>query len=146
MQVYKHIFILYLFSIIVLTSCEYIPEGENFNEVNSDVPPPNVVLDLSFETDTLLIESHPFTIAYSANAGDNLVYAIFLIVGSDTLQADYNNSGHFTFTPGTFYEGGTHDLQMDVITNTNTGSLADVAGYEILTFEYHWTLIIEDAW
>ena len=146
MRIHKHIILLYIFSIIALSSCEYIPKGENFTEVNPNVPPPDVVLDLSFGPDTLWIENHPFTIAYSADVGNNLVYAIFLMIGQDTLQEDYNNSGHFTFTPGTFYEAGTHDLQMDVITNANTGSLADVAGYEYLTFEYHWTLIIENAW
>ena len=141
-------FTLFLLSLILIvaTSCEYIPEGEAFTEVNSDIPPPDVVLDLSFNSDTLLISDYPYTIAYSVDAGNNFVYGIFLMVEEDTLQSDYDNNGNFTFTPGTFYEAGTHDLRMDVYTNSNTGSLADVARFEVLTFEYHWTLIIENAW
>ena len=146
MQLRKILFLFFSVSLFIITSCEYIPEGEVFTEVNSDVPPPDVVLDLSFDSDTLLISDYPYTIAYSVDAGDNIVYGIFLMVEEDTLQSDYDNSGSFTFTPGTFYEAGTHDLRLDVYTNSNTGSLADVAGFEVLAFDYHWTLIIENAW
>jgi hypothetical protein len=146
MQNFRFTLLFYPLLFLFISSCEYIPNGEKFTEINSDIPPPDVVLDLSFDSDTLLITDYPFTISYSADAGDNLVYVIFLLIGQDTLQADYDSNGHFIFSPDSFYEEGTHDLQMDVITNTNTGSLADVAGLEILAFEYHWTLIIENAW
>ncbi len=137
---------LFLSLLFIISSCEFIPKGENFSEVDPNVDPPDIVLDLSFGSDSLFIDFYPFTISYSAEAGDNLVYGIFLMIGQDTLQTDWDNNGQFTFKPSTFYEEGIHDLKMDVITNTNTGSLADVAGYEFLTFEYHWTLVIENTY
>ena len=146
MQNHNRLILLFLALIFIISSCEFIPKGENFSEVDPNVPPPDIVLDLSFDPDTLLIDFYPFTISYSAEAGDNLVYGIFLMIGQDTLQTDWDNNGLFTFKPTTFYEEGVHNLQMDIITNTNTGSLADVAGYEFHTFEYHWTLVIEDTY
>ena len=145
MQNHLRPILLFLSLIFILSSCEYIPKGENFSEVNPNVPPPDIVLDLSFDSDTLKINFYPFTISYSVEAGDNLVYGIFLMIGQDTLQTDWDDNGEFTFKPTSFYEEGIHDLKMEIITNTNTGSLADVAGYEFLTFEYYWTLVIENT-
>lgn len=130
----------------MFTSCEFIPKGDSFTKVSSEIPPPDIVLDLSFDTDTLIITHYPFNIYYTAEAGDNLVYGIFLLIENDTLQTDFDNHGNFSFKPETFYEEGVHNLEMHVYTNSNTGSLADETGYEYFKFEYYWTLIIENAY
>lgn len=137
--------LIFVVLLLIISSCEFIPKGENFSEVDPNVSPPDVVLDLSFDSDTIFINSYPFTISYSADASYNLVYGIFLMIGQDTLRTDWDNNGQFTFKPSTFYEVGKHNLKMNVITNTETGSLADVTGYELYTFEYQWTLFIEDT-
>lgn len=132
---------LILFYSIVLCSCVFSPDKENFVEVDQNVSAPeinNQTLDL--DSDTLFVWKYT-RFSFDLKSSNQKIKTTIVNYGDQELTFG-NHTGSFDINPSVFPEG-THKVEIKVYTNSGTGSLADKVGAEGYEFKREWVLIVE---
>ncbi len=130
-------FLLFLF---VIYSCEYQLNEKNFAEI--DNTPDDHVFELNFSSnqDTIeVFDNIEFT--YDLNTYGLYIYNGEFTIDTTNWKID-SEEGSFIVSPYDF-EPGYHTLKLSLITNSGTGSVADLSGYEEYLYEKEWTLLID---
>ena len=122
-----------LFALIFL-SCTYEPAGSNV--VTVTVPAPNINLVVLNEQSINMLRGE-VTISYSALVGQKKVRSVQLYLNDNLMSTGSGPDGYITFNTNGRPDGN-YTLTLQLITSTNSGSLADHAGGEafIFTKEY----------
>jgi len=110
---------------ILLTGCQYDID-EIYEDTSKSLPlPPNItILELSLERDSFLL-SEPLIIKFKLDADPNIIRQTTVTL-DHTKYASFNSgSGEFILYPYNLVVGE-HKFHLEVITSTNSGSIADV--------------------
>jgi len=132
------------FLFIILYGCNFEPNGEHFEELDSTGKLPEIEVDLNFATDTIYInKSEWLYFSYKLN-GDQVNWAQFTIAGKETSQFEDKNGG---VELRWYFEGketGTYPMEMKIFTKSQTGSIADKIGGEGFLMSHTWTVVVKD--
>lgn len=127
--------------LISFLSCEYIPSGENFRELAKPDTTKLIQIKLSpFETEYVI--TYPVQVTYDLNTFGLKVYNVEFLVDGQSVHKGTEATGVFGFDPAPFGIG-LKKMKMKVVTNTNTGSVADLTGVEALVYERSWNLLMD---
>lgn len=134
-------FLLLLSIIFLFAACEYEPNGTNFVELT---PPEDsiqieILLNDVTPSDTIYIYQYT-SIALKINAQKELQQAVLLLDGQEYLNI-WGNSASFEINPDQLNEG-LHELTLNSIFSTGTGSLAEMMGLEGYVGELSWNLCV----
>ncbi len=137
-----YISILSLFSLFI--SCEYNLHDEYHRDIDSNIDPPNIEVDLNFQSDTVYIKE-PSIIRFKFTTTNQQVKWVTFYIDDVMLGQVNSNSGLFELSP-TYnnYEEGVHDMKIEAFTNSGTGSIGDAVGAEGFLFSYTWILVIDE--
>lgn len=125
---------------IVLASCEYEPHGI----YDAKIPEPEP-FDLTISLDNTSSSFNvffPTTFKYSVDLRGRKLYEIQYFLNDNLIHTNDVASGSFGIDP-IDYSIGTYQLTMKVITNTESGSLADNTGNEAFIFNSEWEIHID---
>jgi hypothetical protein len=128
-----------------LTSCEFklhdIPD-EGIEKPSDPRPP--IVMNLNDYHDTIklgYITNFNYTITGTANK----VLDVEISIGGKVIHkyvADSQQPFYFTLDPAAFSDGK-YNLNIQIITSTGTGSIAEKFGFESYAYELNWPVIID---
>lgn len=128
----------------LLCSCEFPLEKEYFREIEEPAPSHPITLELSEETDTILLFQKT-EISYNFDTKGLDIIAVRFTMEEKSWEF-YTAKGSFTLDPK-YYSDGFHELHAELFTNSGSGSIADIAGGEGYYATRTWTVRIggEDA-
>jgi hypothetical protein len=137
----KQRFTPFLLVLLVVFSCVFSPDKENFVEIDPNTVPPEVSSQtLDFNSDTLYVwEDTRFDFDYKSN---NQEIRSVIVSYGDRKFTFKSHLGSFKINPETCPEG-IYTLAIKVYTKSGTGSLADILGVEGYEFKKDWVLIVE---
>jgi hypothetical protein len=131
----------FIFSLVCIVSCEYGPDKENIKNIQQ--PSENHLFDLNLvsEFDTIAVFT-PTEISYNFNT-----YGLDIKKGKFTLNGKswevYSKTGNFTIQPSD-YPHGIYTLSLILYTNSGTGSISDIVGFEGYAVEKKWNFYIDE--
>lgn len=130
---------------LILSSCEFSPGDikETFIEKPSEEPP-MIGFELTPETDTLRLYE-PVTIKYKFNASPRKIHSVeFSLDGAILFSRDYglDNLLEMDLNPHQYSEG-LHTLKINVVTSSNSGSIADKVKAEGYSYQFEWPVLID---
>ncbi|HPE76944.1 MAG TPA: hypothetical protein PLC80_12705 [Draconibacterium sp.] len=130
------LFLFFIFS----NSCKYSPNGVNFTEIDDISTPPTLTnLTLDFDTDTLIIWQNT-ELSFNLKSNKAKIQRVQIQFSDKEFNFD-GPSGTIFISPNNFAQGK-YILKMKAVTNSGTGSLADLLGAEGYFFEREWVLLI----
>lgn len=141
MKIYKmqRASVLILFIVIFTTSCIYEPTEKYNVDLTKPTEVPGINVDLDLVTDTLNFY-WASNINLKINAGDRKVRTVRYYLDNMELFG-YNTESIFYITLS-FDKPGIHTFKMSIITNTGSGSLADILGAEGFQYDSReWVLV-----
>lgn len=122
-------------------SCEFEPSSENFRDMAKPDTTQIIQVNLSpFETQyvfTKIVNVH-----YDLNTFGLKIYNVEFFVGDNSIHKGTEAKGVFVFNPGHFGQG-VKTMTMQITTNGNTGSLADLLGVEALIYTQKWDVYLD---
>jgi hypothetical protein len=132
-----------LTAFLLLSACEFDPEGTVFTTVN---PPVTDGLQIEIpvsESDTIFL-FEPARISYRSVVGMHRLQSVRAMVDGTEVLTSTSPTGSFNFyTPN--YPTGIHDLRLELLVGGNSGSLADQDNKEILTITREYKISIDRA-
>ncbi|CAD5265091.1 MULTISPECIES: hypothetical protein [unclassified Imperialibacter] len=138
-----------LLALCHLTSCEFQPEGDNFVEIDPVQKSELTRYEITDIEDGLLL-TEPIELSYSFAVTDGKFYLFEAVLDrtvshQEIFKSEYPK-GVFTVDPAKLYPNdsyGRFDLVFTVYTNTNTGSMADVVGAEVVAYQLKKEVVID---
>lgn len=124
----------------MLYSCQF-ESDELFEDTTKSppIPPELTVLELSIDQDTLFL-TEPVLVKFSFDVGENDIHQVNVIIGEKVFQSFDSGKGEFVLDPKDL-NLGYHPMKLSVITNSNSGSIADIVGVEGFEFlSNDWTI------
>jgi len=132
--------IIWISALLLLTSCEYELENENFQNIQPPDSAHPFSIELTPTNDTIRLFTRT-NFQYNINTfGLNLINGEFSL-GEKQWWA-YSGDQDFYINPNE-YTPGYYNLTLDAITNTGSGSLAEHFGAEGYKIEQKWPMIID---
>ncbi len=129
---------LLLFALIA--SCQFTPDDIYYVERSKPEPPEVEVIELSLDTDSIFLTGFQ-DIRFQFSAGDHNILQVGILIDGEEKYVRSNYRDSFTILASDISEG-IHKLTFSVITNSNSGSIADLLGYEGFQFiSNEWTLV-----
>ncbi len=134
-------FLLVVLPSLLLSACEYEPVGENFIDLT---PPDNsipvtILLNNISPCDTIYIYKNT-TISLENSSSKELVKAVASFDGNE-FATIYDSYLNININP-TQLDEGIHELTIDVIFTSGTGSLGELMGMEGYEGEMYWKIYI----
>jgi hypothetical protein len=132
---------LFLFTtVLFLSACEFNPSDIPMSDIKKPVSGEPMEIRLTPDMDTLRI-AYPVWVIYSVNAGDHKIYDIKIQFDTSILKIE-GYTDIRTYLDLTDVSDGMHDLNVNVYTSTNSGSIADKLDAEAFLYEKHWPVYI----
>ena len=130
----------------ILSACTYKPGGEEFVKVDPTPKSPDIQINLNLAADTIFIkENQLITFAYKLN-DEKVLQAQFVVNGNvKDLAKDPQGNILLSYNFGADYLG-TNPLEIRIVTNSHTGSIADKIGVEGVMISHKWTLVVIDEY
>ncbi|RIJ34334.1 YncE family protein [Pontibacter oryzae] len=127
---------------LFITACDFTPSGEHYEEIS---PEPVVNADLSLfpDKDTIYVRGST-TLNFIISIPGRPLQRYDLRLDNKTIASGTQYNGTVYFNSEN-YSNGYHVLQLGVVTNSGTGSLADKVGVELLEVYRTWTVYIENG-
>lgn len=123
---------------MILSSCLYEPDGQNFQSVKPLDETPSLKVDLNINSDTVFILPSVYSrITFTSN--DTLLKSAKVYMDESLHSTIYSNYGEFYFYLNN-EASGTHHLKIDFFKRSGTGSIADQAGAEGFVFSKTWVI------
>ncbi len=133
-----------LLFMLLLTACEYEFTGEYFKEISQTPAYGDILIDLLDQPDTIYVfRPTTFSLHVEVDTGQNLYQT--KVFFNKQMQRSLPKTDISFDIDTLFYESGTYDLQVQVSTNTGTGSMADLRGREILVYDRSWTVVLDKS-
>jgi|GEM_PF-1947166 len=137
-----YVLIIQFFLLVFMISCVYEPTEKYTVDIAKPGLAPSIDVDLDLLTDTLFFY-WPSTLNLKVNAGKLKVLTVKYYLDNNEIYGDINESGFFTTL--NFANPGIHKFKMSIITNTGTGSLADVLGAEGFQYDTREWIFVAKA-
>lgn len=134
-------------SIVVLCvffsySCSFQPEGENIIPV-SNLPQVRVLeMDLLNTSDTFPIFSRTTNLNFDIDVENHDTIWVDVYIDGIKEETYRSSKGNIVINASDFEEGY-HTIQLDVVTNSGTGSLLDKLGAELLLWSKQWIFFLK---
>ena len=131
---YLKIFPLLLVSLLILNSCEYSPTETYYKDIT--ISPPGIDLVILDENELNFLRGIVY-IDYSIVLNDKELILIKAYIDEEVVESSSYDDGVLEIDTRDFTDGA-HNLKFELMTSTETGSLADRVGSEvfIVTKEY----------
>ena len=131
------VFILFL----GLASCEYKLHDLYQNPTVEGAGEPEVnIVDLNLDQDTVYMYADR-NVTFRFTSSNQEIQTIRFLVDGEVKDTVNSNQGEFLLVINDFYSG-IHDLSLQVLTGSGTGSIAEQLGAEGFYFENHWVLVV----
>ncbi len=139
----KFKYILYL--ILILSACEFEPEGVYEVDVEPVTEAPDITVDLNFLTDTIYVPVTGYTTLIYSTPDPNVRYALFKL-NNIQLSKIESTSGTFTFSfsSGQYQKGIPYELNVELFRGSGSGSLADKLNAEGFLYSKSFVLFFEE--
>ncbi len=129
-----------------MLSCRFAPDGLNFVTVE-EVTETSIEIDLDMAEDTIALPQQAKFLFTVDTKGKQLKGVAVIFRGSEvsnniTSTSNSVVSGEFYLNP-TDHQTGFHQLSITAITNSGSGSIADLSGAENFSFEKIWHIEID---
>ncbi|WP_299708402.1 hypothetical protein [uncultured Pontibacter sp.] len=125
-------------------SCDYGPSGSHFEEVDPHFEVTgDIQLDDFLEQDTLMLRGS-VNLKYSVSLPGRTIHSIELLLGNKSLGTSTSATGQRQL-PTYDFADGYYKLQLNVVGNSGTGSLADKAGAEGVQVYRTWVVYIDNT-
>ncbi|MCP2045136.1 hypothetical protein [Pontibacter sp. HSC-36F09] len=125
-------------------ACDYSPSGSHFEEVSPQV---EVIGDIELDNypsqDTLMLRGS-VNLKFSVSLPRRTIYTVELLLGKNSLGATSSATGGRQLQT-TEYADGYYTLQLNVLGNSGTGSLADKSGVEGVQVYRTWVVYIDNT-
>ncbi|MGE5457705.1 MAG: hypothetical protein ACM3RX_05065 [Methanococcaceae archaeon] len=129
--------------IVIISSCVFSPDKENFVELDQNVTAPvisNQTLDL--DADTIYVwKTTSFN--FDLRSSKQKIRSVIINYGDKSKTFSYK-TGSFEIDPSSLAEG-ISQMEMKIITESGTGSMADIYGAEGFEFKKTWVMVVERA-
>lgn len=126
--------------VLLFTACQFNPDDVYFVDLQEPEAPEVKIIELTLSQDTIFLADYK-NIQFNFSAGGYKVTQVNVLIDGEEKYTRSNYKDSFTILPSDISEG-VHKLSFSVITNSNTGSIADLLGYEGFQFiSNEWTLI-----
>ncbi len=126
--------------VVFLAACQFNPDDTYFADLEEPTEPELEIVELSLYSDTIFLTYYK-DIQFNFSAGQHNVMQVDILVDDEQKYSSSNYNGTFTILANDISEG-IHKLSFSVITNSNSGSIADQLGYEGFQFlSNEWTLV-----
>ena len=130
---YTH-FLIPVLTFLLLASCQYDIDEVFVDNLLSLPPAPALeVKELTVEQDTFLL-TQPVVIKFDIGAGSNDILGVIVRVDGTVFEEYTSGKGNFTLDPARLTQGY-HSFNLQIITNTGSGSIAEKVGLEAYAFE-----------
>lgn len=149
MKLFKNVFVY----CVLLLGCEY--PLDNIDDSGIAAPPPPGILDLNknFSGDTI-IATNWLNTEIRIEVEEKRVWAYQILLGEDTvrsLEQASSNQIYLKLTDEDWrnwddpskLDTGIYKLQIDVFTNTGSGSIGDIVGSEVYAYSLFWYIYIQ---
>ena len=131
---------IFLLLIVIITSCQFIPDDVHYVERSKPESPEVEIIELSLDTDSIFLTDFQ-NIRFQFSAGKHSIMQVGILIDGEEKYVRSNYRDNFTIKASDLSEG-IHKLSFSVITNSNSGSIADLLGYEGFQFiSNEWTLV-----
>jgi hypothetical protein len=128
------------FVLLFLSACQFSPNDIDFVELEEPKEPELEIVELSLDNDTVFLTYYQ-DIQFNFSAGEHEVLQVGILIDGEEKYTRSNYQDEFTVLAADLTEG-IHKLSFSVITNSNSGSIADLLGYEGFQFiSNEWTLV-----
>ncbi len=131
---------LFLFSILLLSSCEYKPKGDYFLNLSAK-PPPSVLITIPGHSDTLAMVSYQtFNVQVTCENRSALFHRMYI---EGELKYTRESGNNFSIDPLNYIShDGIYLMTIEIGINTGSGSIADVLGTEGYLFQQDFILVV----
>jgi|GEM_PF-7029013 len=127
-------FLIPVLTFLLLASCQYNIDEVFVDDSVSLPPAPGLeVRELTVEQDTFLL-TQPVIINFDIGAGSNNILGVIVRVDGTLFEEYTSGKGSFTLDPARLTQGF-HSFNLQIITNTGSGSIAEKVGLEAYAFE-----------
>jgi hypothetical protein len=133
--------------ILVLSACEYEPEGVYEVNVEPVTEVPEITVDLNFLSDTIYVPVTSYTTLVYSTPDSKVRFALFKL-NNTQLSMIESTSGTFTFgfNSGQYQKGIPYELKIEIFRGSGSGSLADKLNSEGFLYSKSFTLyFLDDA-
>ncbi|MCT4648168.1 MAG: hypothetical protein N4A74_24480 [Carboxylicivirga sp.] len=137
--------LLFIISIIVLHSCEYQLNDVYNNPVKVEVKAPDlsaVSLNLDINADTVYLYDSK-AVKFSFRTKDRSIQAVELLIDGAQQEVIVGDIGQFNGINHYSLQEGNHSLQLNIYTNTGTGSIADQLNQESFLLSRKWVMYVD---
>ncbi len=137
-------FLLFPGLIIAVTSCDYKPKDEFFRDLNPNLTPPVINLNLNTLSDTVNL---PAGKSFSVGINTGIVRNQWMVVYLNDVEQNTigSSDGKFNFFTGSsLTTPGMYKLKIRVYLSTGTGSIADILDAEHFLYEKIWWLMVSE--
>lgn len=119
---------------LFLTSCEFVSTEKFESDLHSDIEGEDLeIINLTIESDTLYV-TDSLIIQYEFTTQSNEVLGVEVLINTQLYYASEGGKGQFLIDPEMFFPGY-YKLALKIYTETNSGSIADILGYEVFRYE-----------
>ncbi len=135
-------YLLFLFVICIEVSCIYQQDELYYNDqiVRNPTEPDLKVIFLSFDEDSIVLRERT-KFVYEIT-GNKEVYKTYIYVDSIKISSVTGTEWYFTIYPEDFSEGY-HTITMEILTKSETNSIADQLGQEAFVSVEKWSIYIQ---
>ena len=141
MRLARLLFQLSLFSLVVITSCEYKPKGDYFLNLSAK-PPSTVSIAIADHSDTLVVISYS-TYHVLVTCADNRSVLFHRMFIDGELKYTQETGTDFYIDPLNYiHKDGIYRMTIEVGINTGSGSIADALGAEGYLFPKDFVLVV----
>lgn len=122
--------------VVLITSCEYDPDGTNFRELEKQPDQIRIAINLAnTNPDDIIYTFGPTSFYYQINPEKGQVVSVRYYYNMSNPSTEYDNSrGYISYYPESQDEGRIKDLNLDIKVKINNGSLAEaVTGHSYFT-------------
>lgn len=141
----KHLQALFFaFSLLLIYSCEYEPEGDYLSNIKKPTATPRMWTELNVSTDTVIVEQSGY-LRFNFKADNSEIQWVQLLVDDKELGKYSVSSGEFLIDADeSDLSLGLHKMTINAYIPTGSGSIADVCNAEGFIFSKTWTLILKE--
>jgi hypothetical protein len=128
---------------LVLISCEYQLDSNNFRNLQNPDSTYKISVEITPEEFPEVLEE-PIMLKYKVYSGDLSLLGVRILTDNYTLFESTQPQDSFLVSPYDF-EPGNRILSIEFITDSKSGSLADLTGYEAVVFRRDWEFYKPDV-
>lgn len=131
-----------VFILFAIESCEYQTDDIFYNDVDKNVPLPDLQIGLNLNSDTVYVYSNSAEVKFSLSLTNKDLYDVKFYINEIEVEYVYRTNDYNFYFIVDMSEFSTAKVKAEIYTSTETNSIADIAGSEYFLYETkEWTLI-----